>query len=903
MKEKKNKVFKKIFSGISILLLLIIGTLIALPFIFKDDIVKMVKEEANKSVNAKIDFGNFNLSLIKSFPDFYFSIEEIKIGGLAEFEGVQLATIKEIALVVDVMSVINGESISIKRISIVEPIINTLVLANGKANYDIAKADSTADEQVEDTTSSVPFKMELQQFEIVDAIINYDDATLPMLLTINDFDLNLKGDFTENLTNLDIDGGMQQFSLTYDGIQYMNQAKIMLDLVLEMNAEKAKYSFSENEITINELPLGFDGWIAMPSEAIDMDLTFEAKKTDFRNILSLIPAAFAKDLEGVETSGKLALNGFVKGMYVEENYPAFGIDLAIENARFKYPDLPKSVEDIQIQASVKNSDGILDHTVVEVPKFHLEMANNPFDINVTLRTPISDPFLKAGMKGKIILDNIKDVVPLEKGDEMSGEFTADLFVEGYLSTLEKEEYEKFKAMGTLHARNINYVSDSLDYPVYLKEAEMVFSPQFVALNKMDLMLGESDFNANGRLENFIGYALKENQVLKGNLVLKSTYMNLNELAGMDEEEVAAAEEDSSLMEVVLIPKNINFTMTTTIGKVLYEQLLIENINGSVELNDEKISMNQASMNLLKGSMIMSGFYETTDSLTPSFDFDMNIIDFDLQETVKNFNTVEQLAPVAKYGRGLYSTNMVVKGRLTKNMDPRYETLTGEGSVKTKSIAIEGYEPLEKVADLIKYDRITPLLIKDANITFRLIEGKVFIDPFTNKIGNTEMTISGSNSFDQTIDYLFSFAIPREEFGGKANQVVDGLLSKAKASGVDLSSAVDVINVDVTLKGPAENPKIGTNFKQKAGDTKDALKAKAQAELDAAKQKVKEELEKKKQELKNQAKNEVEKQKQKAKEELEKQKQRAKKELEKQKEAAKKKLEDEAKKKLKGLFGK
>ena len=903
MKEKKNKVFKKILSSISILLLLIIGTLIALPFIFKDDIVKMVKEEANKSVNAKIDFGNFSLSLIKSFPDFYFSIEEIKIAGLAEFEGVQLATIREIDLVVDVMSVINGESINIKRISIVEPIINTLVLANGKANYDIAKADSTAVEQAADTTSSAPFKMELQQFEIVDAIISFDDATLPMLLIINDFDLNLKGDFTENLTNLDVDGGMQQFSLSYDGIQYMNQVKIILDMVLEMNAEEAKYTFSENEITINELPLGFDGWLAMPSEAIDMDLTFEAKKTDFRNILSLIPAAFTKDLEGVETSGKLALNGFAKGTYVGENYPAFGIDLAIENARFQYPDLPKSVEDIQIQASVKNGDGILDHTVVEVPTFHMEMANNPFDINVTLKTLISDPFLKAGMKGKIILDNIKDVVPLEKGDEMSGEFTADLSVEGYTSTLEKEEYEKFKAMGTLHARKIKYVSDSLDYPVYLKEAEMVFSPQFVALNKMDLMLGESDFNATGRLENFLSYALKENQVLKGNLVLTSTYMNLNELAGMDEEEVSAAEEDSSLMEVVLIPKNIDFTMTTTIGKVLYEKLLVENINGVVELNDEKISMNQASMNLLEGSMIMSGFYETNDSLTPSFDFDMNIIDFDLQETVKNFNTVEQLAPVAKYGRGLYSTNMVVKGRLTKNMDPRYETMTGKGSVKTKSIAIEGYEPLEKVADLIKYDRIIPLLINDANITFQLIAGKVFIDPFTNKIGNTEMTISGSNSFDQTIDYLFSFAIPRGEFGGKANQVVDGLLSKAKASGVDLSSAVDVINVDVTLKGPAESPKIGTNFKKKSGDTKNALKAKAQAELDAAKQKVKEELEKKKQELKNQAKIEVEKQKQKAKEELDKQKQRARKELEKQKEAAKKKLEDEAKKKLKGLFGK
>lgn len=904
MKKKKKKLLKKVFGGIGIFLLLIVGTLIALPFFFKDDIVKMVKDEANKSLNAKVDFGAFDLSLIKSFPDFYLSIKEIKVDGGAEFQGVQLANIKEIDLVVDIMSVINGESINVKRISIVEPIINTVVLADGKANYDIAKSDSTAvTEEPEDTTASAPFKMELQQLQIVDAIIKYDDATLPMLLNINDFDLNLSGDFTENITNLDIDGGIQQFSLDFDGIQYMNQAKIVLDLVLGMNAEEAKYTFNENEIRINELPLGFDGWLAMPTEAIEMDLTFNAKETEFKEILSLIPAAFAKDLEGVETSGKLGLNGFAKGTLVGENYPAFGIDMQIDNARFKYPDLPKSVEDIQIIAMVVNLDGDLDHTVVEIPKFHMELAGNPFDINLLLKTPMSDPFIKAGMKGQIILDNIKDVVPLEEGDEMSGEFIADLAIEGNASTLENEDYENFKASGTLLAKNINYTSDSLDYPVNLKEAEMVFSPQFVALNKMDLMLGESDINANGRLENFIGYALKDDQVLKGNLVFTSAYMNLNELAGMDEEDVAAAEEDSSLMEVVLVPKNIDFTLATTIGKVLYDQLIVENINGSIKLKDEKIAMNQASMNLLKGSMVMTGFYETKDSLAPTFDFDMNILDFDLQETIKNFNTVERMAPVAKYGSGVYSTNMIVKGKLTENMDPKYETLTGEGKVKTKTIAIEGYKPLTKVADLIKYDKITPLLINDASITFQIIEGKVFIDPFTNKIGETEMTISGSNSFDQTIDYVFAFAIPREEFGGKANEAIDGLLSKAAANGVDLSGAVEMVNVDVTMKGPATNPKIGTNFKQKAGDTKAALKEKAQAELDAAKQKAKEELEKKKQELKNQANDEIEKQKQRAKEEIEKQKQKAKEELEKQKEAAKKKLEEEAKKKLKGLFGK
>lgn len=898
---------KKIFVGLLILVILIVGTLIAVPYIFKDDIVKLVKTEANKTVNAKIDFGNFDLSLIKSFPDFYFSIEGIKVDGIAKFEGVQLANIKEIDLVVDLMSVIKGESINIKRISILEPTINTIVMADGSANYDIAKTDSTALVETEVSSSNTSFKMELQQFDIVDGMLKYNDATFPMLMNIDGLNISLQGDFTENITNLKIEGGVNQLSLDYDGIKYMNQVKVFLDMMLEMNLEEAKYTFIENEFGINELLLNFDGWVAMPSDAIDMDLTFQAKKIEFKEILSLIPAEFTKDLEGVETSGKMSLSGYAKGIYLEENYPTFGAKLQVENARFQYPDLPKSVEDIQILASAENLDGNLDHTVVDVPKFHLVIADNPFDINVLVKTPISDPFIKAGMKGKITLDNIKDVIPLEKNDELTGQFIADLAMEGNLSTIEKEQYEDFKAKGTLQAMNIHYNSESIDYPVDVMEAEMVFSPQFVALNKMNIKLGESDIQATGKLENFIGFALKDNQVLKGNLVITSTYMNLDELAGMEDESAAFAEGeavvDSSLMEVVLVPKNIDFTMSTIIGKVLCDELVVENINGAINLKDERISMQEVSMNLLKGSMFMNGYYETSDNLAPSYDFAMNITDFDLQETMQNFNAVEQLAPIVKYGSGLYSTILDIKGKLDQNMELNFDSMSGKGKIKTKSISIDGYKPLTKVADLLKYDKLTPLIINDADITLQIVQGKVFVDPFTNMIGKTEMTISGSNSFDKTIDYVFAFAIPREEFGGAANQAVDDLLAKAAANGVDLSGAVDVVNVDVTLKGPATDPKIGTNFKKSTGDAKEALKAKAKAELDAAKQKAQEELEKKKKELEAQGKKELEKQKQKAQEELERQKQKAEEELQKQKEAAKKRLEEEAKKKLKGLLRK
>ena len=122
--------------------------------IFKDDIVTLVKKETNKALNAKVDFGEFDLSLIKSFPDFYFSIENISVIGVDEFEGIELATVGEIDLTVDVMSVINGEAINVKSINIVEPNIHAKVLADGNANYLIVKEDSTAVEEEEEAVAA-----------------------------------------------------------------------------------------------------------------------------------------------------------------------------------------------------------------------------------------------------------------------------------------------------------------------------------------------------------------------------------------------------------------------------------------------------------------------------------------------------------------------------------------------------------------------------------------------------------------------------------------------------------------------------------------------------------------------------------------------------------------------------
>lgn len=890
------KTFLKV---VSVIVLLLLVAVISVPYLFKDDIVKLVKEEANNSVNAKIDFGDFDLSLIKSFPDFYFSIHDISVEGINEFEGVKLADVKELDLVVDLMSVINGESIQVKQITIRQPYIETKVLADGTANYDIAKDSESAVEEETESGGSSTFKMDLQKIEIINGQFIYDDATFPMMMDINKLNLLISGDMTADVTNLNAKGDVGSFDLNYDGLQLMDQVEVLLNATIGMNLEQFKFTFTESEVIANNLPLGVDGWLAMPEEAIDMDLTFLAKETSFKNILSMVPAEFAKDLEGVKTSGTLALQGYAKGSYLDSLYPAFGIDMQIQDGMFQYPDLPESVSDVQVKASIESKSGDIDHTVVDVSQFHLKIAENLFDFNFYLATPISDPFIRAGMKGKLILDNISDAIPLEKGDELSGTFNADFSLEGNLSTIEREEYEKFKARGTLIAEEIHYKSDSLDYPIDLRYAGMEFTPKYVELKRMNMILGKSDINVDGQLENFIGYALKDNQTLKGILNFNSELLDINELVGIEpgeeSSETTEEENDESPIEAILLPKYIDFTTNANIKELIFDNVNISAIKGSIVLKEEKLALTKTSMNLLSGSLSMSGFYETTDSLKPSYDFDMDIKDFDVQQTIKTFNTVDKMVPIAKSSHGTYAVKMQIIGDLNSQMDPIYESMFGEGQLQTQNILVKDYKPFKKIGSALKYDKLDPLALNDLNLSFKISEGKVFVDPFTNKIGDTKVTIAGSNSFDQTIDYLFSFEIPRKEFGSTANKAVDGLLAQASNKGIDVKVA-DVINVDVRLVGPASDPEVKTDFKKATSNATEAIKDKA-----------KEEFNKKKEELEQKAKEELEKKKaeaeQKAKEELEKKKKEVEEEIQRQKEEAKKKAEEEAKKKLKGLFGK
>ena len=823
--KPKKSLFRRILKWSGISLLLIIVLLIAAPFIFKDKIIAIVKEQANNNLNAKVDFGEFDLTLFSSFPDFRFKINNVSVIGVDEFKDDTLAFITNLSTDINLKSVISGGPYGINSIVIDKARILGKVLKDGKANWDIAKPskDSTGASTPE-SAEPTKFAMKLKEFKIKEAYIVYDDQQGDMYAKLENFNYDLNGDFTQDnfvLNNL-LDIAKTTFKMS--GVAYLNEVHTHLKADLDMDMPKMKFTFKENEFSLNDLTLGFDGFVEMPDTNIKMDLKFKANQTEFKTILSLIPSVYSKDFASVKTAGKLALDGYANGTYNASQMPAFGVNLSIKDAMFKYPTLPKSVNNINIDVKVVNPTGVLDATTIDVNKFHVEMAGNPIDITAHVKTPISDPGLRAEFRGTVDLSSVKDFIPTEKGDDLSGIIKSDISVAGNMSSIDKKEYDKFKASGSLAIDKMNYKTASLPYEVHLNTMLLNFTTQFVELAKFDAKMGKSDVQANGRIDNLIQYLFKDS-LIKGAFAINSNLMDLNELMGSSASTTAAAPAattaptSTASTGVAAVPANIDFNLDAKIGKVIYTNLILDNMIGNIVVRNQKVDMTNLKMNTMGGALTINGFYETSNIKKPTTGLNLKVENFDIQETFKTFNSVQKLAPVGQYAKGKFTATIEnFNTSLNQNMEPDLNAVKANGVFKTDKVNVGGFPPFMKLGEALKIEQLKNMDVSNLLVNYQIKDGRVVMAPFDTKISNVPTNISGSTGFDQTIDYKWKMAIPKSMFGGAANSALSGLLAQGNAAAGTNLTMGDKVNVTALFGGTVMKPTVKTSLKDEAKST-------------------------------------------------------------------------------------
>ncbi|HET9571703.1 MAG TPA: AsmA-like C-terminal region-containing protein [Bacteroidales bacterium] len=816
---------KKVLKISGIILGVLLAIMVVLPFAFKSKVGGIIQKQADHYLNAKMTFDDLSLNLFRNFPNITASLNNFMIIGTDSFAHDTLVYSKSARLAIDLRSLMTDSGFRIKKVELKNAKVYIKTLVSGEANWDIMKPDTTPAEPSADTTA---LHFELDKVELTNARVIYDDRKRDMLADLQGWNGSLNGDLSSSLTTISTESVIESVNYTLWGMPVLKDVKMDFQLTFDADLDRYIFNFKSNKILLNAIELGFGGRISLPGDNIDFDLKANTEKVTFKQFLSLVPAFYTKVFSAMKTAGNLKLDFFMKGLMTDEDWPAFGFKLLVENAMFQYPSLPKSVKDIQIDCNITNPGGTMDKTLVDLSKFHFNLGGNTFDLTAHVATPQSDPDVKGTLAGVLNLGMLKEVYPLEKGTKLQGRIDANLAAGGKMSWLDKKQYDKFFLKGALAVSGIQYKSEGMP-DVNVQTAKMDFSPRNVHLTNLSVLLGKNDLQANGTLNNMLGWFMHD-EVLSGTLQMQSNYLNLNDFMSGE----TTSSTDTTPMMAFEIPQNLDLSLNAIGKKILFNSLVMNNAKASLTVKNGRVSINDLSANALGGSIGVKGYYEALNPEKPKVAFGLDLKSVSFAQTFTAFDFVKKIAPIFEQVKGNYSMKMDFNTLLDKHLNPDLKLLDGFGRMQSSGVSVSNIKVLDVLASTLKNNKLRTLAPKDLNIPFKISEGKVTTSPFTVKVEGVALELGGITGLDKTIDYQLGVTLPSNMVvGGVTNLqgTIKGTFSKPV---IKLNTAAAAKQVATTLADKALKSTLGTNTAETIAKANEELNKKADEMRAAAK---------------------------------------------------------------------
>jgi len=793
------KALKILGKVLLVILALLVISMFVIPHFYKEEIAELVKTEINKQLNAEVNFEEIDLSLFRSFPNFSLALYKLSVRNSPTDT---ILTADGLYISIGLFSVIKDEAVEIKSIKVEKPELFLKVDKQGQENWNIFK-ESEVKETVEDTQSE-EFVLLINRILINSCAITYNDDEADISVFLNNLNGFLKGKFAADRSDLDLKLNSDDVSVYYQGMQYLRNASLALSAIIDANIKDEIYKLKKNSLHMNGLQINFEGSVAYVDDDLNLMLVYNAPDNSFKQLLSLIPVIYQENFEDLVTTGQFRMDGHVKGTYSESDLPDFKIHMQTANTEISYQGMPSSFKNIEFDLLVENKGKDLDNTIIRLDKCSGIIGSDEVNLSLHLTKPITDPLIDLKASGTLKLENINDVFPQKELQSLNGKLLADLTLKGRLSAADQNDYKNFLAIGSLVCDNISYNYDD-NYLVELFHAQFNFSPSQIDIIGFDSRINGNNVAIDGEFENYLSYFLKDD-IFKGNLNLHSDKLDINQLLEPWSANEATGGENESEESVTYIPQNIDVVVLVSADSISYNKLLFTDFNSTVHVHDGRIEFEDFNSSFLDGLINLNGYYEATSTTKPHVNFELNLIEMNINTAYQDMSLFRQFTPIAEKAVGSFTTSLSLSADLDNQMNPVWTSLLGNGSLSSDNIAINANEIFSRISDVLKVKLFDNPTTGPIDVNFKMLDGRIFHSPFNVTVNNISMEVGGWTGFDQQIDYNIGFVIPVEMLGNDVSSVINYYASEAGKLGFDVGD-VQSIKPVIKVEGDAANPQI------------------------------------------------------------------------------------------------
>ena len=473
-------------------------------------------------------------------------------------------------------------------------------------------------------------------------------------------------------------------------------------------------------------------------------------------------------LKGMDLKGDLFASLSAKGVYDPKRkmVPVTNTKLIVKNGYLRFDDLPTlPMENIAIETHIKSGRGSFKDLSIKVLPISFTLAGKPFMINADLKD-FNQLDYRVHSKGELRLGDVYKLFPID-GLDIDGLITANVGLRGNNGSA----LDNIQNRGFVKLENITVNTTFFPSKFKIKEGLFKFNGSTLTFEDVKARYRRNQFIFNGKISNYINYALKENQNLSGEINFQTNAVNINDFMAFN----SGVTTSSSADGVVLLPKNVQLNIKGTAKQIVFNDLKLNDFTGDLVLDKGILTLKETHFGMIGSIFQMNGSYKPLNGRNAKFSFDVKGSNFDIQRAYHEIQLFREMASAAEKASGKISIDYHLEGALGADMFPRLKTVKGGGLLTVEDIQFMGFKIFNTVAD-----RTSTNALHDANL--KNVKIKTTIENNVMTISRTKFKVAGFR--------------PRIE----GQVTLDGYMNVGMRLGLP---PLGIIGIPIKITGPAD----------------------------------------------------------------------------------------------------
>jgi len=742
VKKKFFKYLKRISLGIAIFIVLLFATAFIIAYFYEDKVKDFVVNQINKQLNTEISVKEINLSLIKRFP--YASLTFIDVTAkevVPDKKKENLLKAETIYLQFSIFDLFD-KNYRIKKVEVVNASINLKIFKNRTNNYQVWKPST-------DSTANKNFKFDLQKLIFDNVYVSYQDFEAGEDYAFNANDLVVKGLFSNDDYTLHVNGDILIKHFISGKLNFINNKKTKLNLVLKVNNNTGLYAFDKGDIKIGANTFNVTGNIVYSSKQKNMSLLIKGKEIELHSLINEMPEIYKKYLKDYESKGILDISCTIKGNYNDDFYPCIVARFKIENGEFIHKNSGIALEKLNLKGEYTNGAmQTLETNSLRLDEFSAILKSRAIKGNLSIINFVK-PEVSLIAYADLNLVDVQDFLKLDTITSIAGDANISISYKGKLSNFNHftaKDFVTSTTSGKLNLKNVSFriKNDAREYKNL--NGAFQFNNNDVIIDHFTGNVSSTDFTMKGYFRNIIPYLFIANQKLQIDADINSNYIDIAEL--MQENTTV----NGTSTYKFNISDKLDIVLDINAAKIKFNKFEASNIKGSIRINKRKLFANNVSFNAMDGSISGTGVIDNTINGKLNTKCDAAFIKLDINKAFYQFNSFGQTTITDKNLKGLLTANVQMISLWNSNLEADYDKLIVHSDFTIENGELNDYEPMQGLSKFLK--------LADLNhITFATLKNQIDIANQTITFPGMEIKssalnlyASGTHTFDNKINY-------------------------------------------------------------------------------------------------------------------------------------------------------